>query len=770
MNLRALVGVRAKRWLPLSVCLVVYLWLLLIQHYGWFARHELLGTPYLARCSTMDRAYHCTSDTPSLKVINLPITLKAKRDYRITILGRSFADEPAKIYVDFFAPGYDSPDRRGRITLYAGVAQTQVLQWSSGMPPVKALLRIASDDTADYEITSVTMTRCAKWLSMLRNTALLLVVALLLYQCWGMRLDLLAMPSWLKTKDWISRKELGTPALLAASIAVLLLLRVSTLGAPMVFGDEMSYALLATSLGDPTVYTHNSILHPLPNQLFFDVYHFATLCGDAMLSCARALNSLLFALAAFPLFAISRRFLPTRQAILLTGVILLLPNNAYTAFFMPESFYFFAFYLVVWAFITFLGRDGHNWHAAATGFFLAVLSLIKPHGLVIVLTCSLTLLVTLCTSRAERRRIALGWCVLITVFALSRFVLGISAAPSNDTPWFDQMFGLYASLMKNMLDFTYDPQIIARLKVATINNLGTLLLLFGPAILAIGCWLTRPRRKVEQDEDVTLDRLNLFALITLICLLIGTIKFTASIAGLDPTQDPNRLHERYYNFIFGLLLICGWVNVRAMSQQAHSNVARSSILLVPIGGIALWYMANVFGDTPASSVDHPVFFTVWTVQNWGIGFLALLLLSSLLLFPFRMVLASRIYAICILLICGIGFQAVWSEQADSQTLQATDRAILTLKSLYTPAQLKHGAIVGDSNAPLFRAAFYLRNNAVIRTLASGSVIDTTQLAADTQWLLIFGRYRIAESWGSKLELTDQATLYRHVIPTSTAQE
>ena len=39
---------------------------------------------------------------------------------------------------------------------------------------------------------------------------------------------------------------------LAAAVALLLLVRVSTMTVPMVFGDEMSYALLASSLGDPT--------------------------------------------------------------------------------------------------------------------------------------------------------------------------------------------------------------------------------------------------------------------------------------------------------------------------------------------------------------------------------------------------------------------------------------------------------------------------------------------------------------------------------------
>ena len=99
------------------------------------------------------------------------------------------------------------------------------------------------------------------------------------------------------------------------------------------------YSNASASLGDPTVYSHNPLLRPLPNQLFFDVYYFATLCGEVMLGCARALNAVLFALAALPLFALSRRFLSARHALLLTSVILLLPNNAYTGLFMPESFY-----------------------------------------------------------------------------------------------------------------------------------------------------------------------------------------------------------------------------------------------------------------------------------------------------------------------------------------------------------------------------------------------------------------------------------------------
>lgn len=753
-------GVRVRDWLAVGICLAVYLLLVMAQQLGWHTRSVPLGEPYLGQCVHAGKGYRCSSSVPSLTVVSLPIKLKAKREYIITLVGHSLTPNPAIVYVDFFGVNYDSPHQKGQVRLFAGAVGTHLLRWSSEMPPVNAFLRLNSGEASDYEITSVEIRRSSRWLSPLFTLIHCVGLLLLLHALWHARRWLFEMRLKQYASHWIAAAPLGVLALLVTTVAVLLLVRVSTMGAPMVFGDEMSYALLSASLGDPTMYWHNPLLRPLPNQLFFDVYYLAGQCGEATLGCARALNSVLFALAAFPLFALSRRFMSTRHALLLTATILLLPNSSYTGFFMPESFYFLGFYIAVWAFVAFLHPDGGNRQAAIAGFGLAALSLVKPHGLTILLACNLTLLIALCVWRGDRRRIALGWCVLLAVFVVSHSVLGISAAPSNNVTWFDQLFGLYASMIAEAAHISPDPQSLTRLMLAAANNIGSLLLLFGPPLLLSACWLLRRRSDLAQSEDIALDRLHLFTLVTVTCLLVGTIKFTAYIAGVDPNQDADRIHQRYYDFSFGLLLVGAWSSLQAMSRQSHQLRTRAFVLLLPIGGTALWYLAHGFRELRPSWVDHPVLFATWDMQSRGVAYVTLVIILSLLLLPLRPKIASSIYLAGLLAICVAGFQSIWRQQAASQVLLEEDRAVLALKSLYTPAQLEHGLIIGEALPPLSRTTFYLHNNATLRRLPPGSVVDVEALAGGAKWVLTYGRYQVPGDWEPGLKLPADATLYQ----------
>jgi hypothetical protein len=428
---------------------------------------------------------------------------------------------------------------------------------------------------------------------------------------------------------------------------------------------------------------------------------------------------------------------------------------------MPESLYFPVFYCVAWAFVVFLDPQGRSVHAALAGFALAVLSLIKPHGLTILLACNLTLLVAVCAWRDERRRIALGWGVLLLVFVVSRAVLGISAAPASDGPWLQRMIGQYASTLAGVLQMSAGRQALDYLQLAAINNLGSLLLLFGPALVISLGWLLRRRARDESIEAKRLDRLHLFTLIAVVCLLVGTIKFTAMVA---PVEGGERIHQRYYDFTFGLLLLGAWSSLQAMRSNGYELRRYILIAALPIALVAAWYLTHEFRSLQPETVHHPTLAGLWTWRMGNFKFLAWALFLSLVLMPFRPRAAWQFYVVCFALICGGGFVQVWHRGMKSQVPEPADRAATALKSLFDPLRLQRGLLVADSGTPLYRSAFYLRNNAFVRVVPQGSTLDVDKNVPGAEWVLAFGHYGLPQDWEPRWHFSSDVTLYQRASP------
>jgi phosphoglycerol transferase len=440
-------------------------------------------------------------------------------------------------------------------------------------------------------------------------------------------------------------------------------------------------------------------------------------------------------------------------------VILLLPNNAYTSFFMPESLYFFCFYCVALAFVSFVAPTGRTLDALISGIALAVLSLVKPHGLTILLACSLTLLYGLLAWRGERRRVALGGALMLLSFVVARGLLGSLAAPAAEGSLFERTFGLYANLLSNTMQFAPDADAVRRLGLATFNNVGSLLLLFGLPIVASAIWLARPRSENVPLPERLLDRIHVFVWILLICLVYGTIKFTAYIAGADASQGPGRIHERYYDFTFGLLLIAASASLRAIPWQIRRVRITCLAVVLVVSVLAVWYATSGFLTLRATWTDHPLLYAVRTVQFREIAWLPFVLVLAVVLVPLGPRLAGRVGALAFLLIGTFGFSAIWSEQAGSQIFWDADRDALALKVFYGPQELTRGLVVGENLGYLYRTSFYARSNFHVWNIPQHSVVDVAQLAPGAHWILVYGDYQVLGNW-RQIDLPGPAILYQ----------
>jgi len=157
---------------------------------------------------------------------------------------------------------------------------------------------------------------------------------------------------------------------LAAVCTVFVVLLFRNSGINLVVSDEYIYSKSARLL--PFAYSD------FPNYLYFFIYRVTNVCGGGFLDCARLLNSLFFVAAAPFIYLIARKVCTKNIASIVAWLALLGPVNSYTAYFMPESMYFFSFWLLTWFVIRLDDSSGKRVWCFA-GMLLGLAALVKPH-------------------------------------------------------------------------------------------------------------------------------------------------------------------------------------------------------------------------------------------------------------------------------------------------------------------------------------------------------------------------------------------------------
>jgi phosphoglycerol transferase len=141
---------------------------------------------------------------------------------------------------------------------------------------------------------------------------------------------------------------------------------------PSVFADEYTYSKLArlVPLSEASI----------PSYLYLKLYSITNWCGDGFLGCAKIINCFLFVAAAPFIFLIAKRVASEGVSLYVSLLAIIGPINSYTAYFMPESFYFLSFWIVCWYLLTLDCKSGvYRWFTA--GAIYAISSLIKPHSI-----------------------------------------------------------------------------------------------------------------------------------------------------------------------------------------------------------------------------------------------------------------------------------------------------------------------------------------------------------------------------------------------------
>lgn len=499
---------------------------------------------------------------------------------------------------------------------------------------------------------------------------------------------------------------------------------------PGVFADEWIYSAAArlTDISQAV----------LPSYLFLLIFGNTSSCGSAFLECARLLNAGFIVLTMPFIYLVARRYVSAWASLLIAGLTAVGPFSSYSAYFMPETLYFFGFWVFVWHVLGTPALTRPVRYGAMTGALLGLMMMIKFHALFLLIGfCAFLLLCLVIRSPGMN----LGKALIIAGTAVAaallvRFSVGYLIAGRAG-------LSLTGSFYGNMADSTLSVQrlwelIPLILKIAG-NHLLALVLLFGVPLATL---LAQPASP-ERQELAGVGKLPLLPLVTaLLFVLVGvTAVFSATVAGANPYESPDRVHMRYYDFLFPLLFILAAAQLKTPDDAGTPRV-RTLMAALVTGSLAVYALTVAMHRFVPNHVDHPDLrgFMAHPTLSIVLGCLGLMALAA---WGYRRRLGAQLFVFLFLPLSLLSSGFIVSQiQAQRMNTDKYDHAGEFVR-LYLAGQTEGLVIVGYDPSKLIQTQFHIDSPQTrVVYVSRGEVLDASNIPPESNWLLIFDAHDI----------------------------
>ena len=365
-------------------------------------------------------------------------------------------------------------------------------------------------------------------------------------------------------------------SLLYLIISTLIVLRNHSLY-PSVMGDEFMHSLFSRNARIDEI--------SIPSYLYYFIYKSTNYCGENFLNCARIINYLFYSLGSYFIYLICLKTQKKNYSIYIFFITLILPYNAYTAYFIPESMFFCFFWLYIY---TVFSSNYSNKKIILIGLILGILSLIKPHAIFLLPS----IIAFLFLIKKKNVQFIIDIFIIIIFFFSIKIFLYIFYNFS-----FEILGKFYNNSAINYIDIEFKEVHIV-VKKTLINLFGTwsfLLITFSVPLLdcfkkTITFFDKKPNNKYLQ--------INLLSFLTIV-----TITTIYSIfAGFD-IQDPLRINFRYSFFIIPLLFLVLIDKSNSFNNRSNNKTNKIFTLLYFI--IIISFCLNVYPSFHL--VDNPLY-------------------------------------------------------------------------------------------------------------------------------------------------------------------
>ena len=493
-------------------------------------------------------------------------------------------------------------------------------------------------------------------------------------------------------------------------------------------GDEYVHSMLARF----TPASEASI----PSYLFASIYGTTNLCGDQFLTCARILNAFLFSLSIPLVYLICSKFCSRRLALFVAIILAIGPINSYTAYFTPESPYYVAFLCVALVVLCGpLASVSLTW--GMVGLALAFAALIKPHAMFLLPAIAGCAFFGQDTNFRVKDGIRAA-AYLILAFFVTKFVLGFLLAGWSGLSFFGSRYGVWLKEVPN----SGNESLSHVLKLAFENGVGHLLalsLLFGTVISEI--FYIAITRNGKSTSSLSLKRLILINIFVFTSLPLFVSLFTASIAGATEFENNNRIHMRYYNFAFPLLITLAAAQLTHVRRRMNNdeNIWLRAAIGVPIGLLILYALITRLQPYAPGFVDSP------ELRGYTANFLIYCILATLSLFSVLVWIYSRFHGLSVFLFMFFPLAIVLSSYNINNELRegifpdVWAKASFFAKSHLTDEELGRTVVVGSDITGMSKTLFMLGNpTSSVNLISKGSEYDVSHVPGDAHWFLLIG--------------------------------
>jgi phosphoglycerol transferase len=392
-----------------------------------------------------------------------------------------------------------------------------------------------------------------------------------------------------------------------------------------IFLVARSWSMFPSVFPDEFVHSRASQLIPLssaeiPSYLYYWVYSLTAYFDDEFLKAARVLNAAFFVLGCYLVYMTVRRVSSGRVAAIIGTAAVFSPINTYTTYFMPESMFYFVFWILVYVLLSqYDGTRENKSYWIKVGVVLGVLSLVKPHALFIYPAILLYGIFVNGLNISTFKKLA-----QFTLFAaIIKFGVGFSLAGMDGLTFFGTMYTDHAKTVAS------DPQLlIDGIRSVSINLLGNFFLV--TSVLGLGFMLLLKVTKMEEYGEQEF-RLRILAASLMLILVPMVSVFSTSVALYDLHLD-HRLYLRYYNFAFPLFYIMVAArNTKAGNHTITFDKAMLGSLFILFTAILPYYytLSKLFYPFKLIMTDSPEFYLMhyYPVVLFAMSFIGIIVIG-----------------------------------------------------------------------------------------------------------------------------------------------
>ena len=502
---------------------------------------------------------------------------------------------------------------------------------------------------------------------------------------------------------------------------------------PIVMSDEYNYSKFSRllPLADAIV----------PGYLYLAIYRATNLCGDGFYDCARIFNALFFVASAPFIYLTARRTCTRGVASIVALLALLGPINSFTAYYMPEALYFFSFWFLTW-FILRLDHSSSSKSWCFGGLLLGFSALVKPHALFFLPAIAIYILYVSRKREGKWVLQAFKNASSFIVFSfLSKLLIGYFFAGRAGVTLFGSFYESVASSTPS--DFQHYLNLLALFTESLKGHALAICLMFGvPIAVAINALLNSIFSETEIKSDQKISFYSLAVLVSLILIAALYTAMTVANAGVA-FESIARLHMRYYNFAFPLLLV---IAASQLSLESATSLYRwRAIVAFPIGIAILYAVYTRMAPYWPNLIDSPELRGFTRIKY------AFYVLGGLSFFALALWVYSARFGARIFVYLFMPLAVAYSTHNVNMDIRARlipdvyDKAGIFTKQYLSNEDLSKLVVIGSDGIGVFRSLFFLDNpQSSQETISKGSSYNLSKLPAGKEWILVVGDHSLSE--------------------------